>query len=225
MNGLVAKAFCGLLFLVLVMGTVIFGASGTFGFWQGWVLLAVFGGSSLGITLYLMKNDPKLLERRVQSGPTAEKQINQKIIQSIASVGFVATLAIPVLCHRYKVTIVPSYVSVIGDLLVAAGFLVIFLVYKENSFTSATIDVYRGQTVVCTGPYGLLRNPMYMGALLLFIGIPLALGAWGGLATLTVMTPVLVFRLFEEEKFLVKNLSGYAEYRQNVRYRLLPYVW
>jgi protein-S-isoprenylcysteine O-methyltransferase Ste14 len=120
---------------------------------------------------------------------------------------------------------VPIYVCVAGDALVALGFLIVFFVYRENSFASATIEVYADQTVVSTGPYALVRHPMYFGGVLIFVGIPLALGSWFGLLVIVLMMPALIWRLLDEEKLLVRELPGYKEYKDNVRFRLLPFVW
>ncbi|HTZ39687.1 MAG TPA: isoprenylcysteine carboxylmethyltransferase family protein [Syntrophales bacterium] len=225
MKYLNAKALGGLLFLLLVMAVLLFLPAGTLRYWQAWVFLCVFGASSLVITLYLMKEDPKLLERRLSAGPTAEKETAQKLIQLVASAGFIAILVVSAVDHRLAWSSVPAFAAIVGDLLVALGFLIIFFVYRENSFASATIAVYAGQNVVSTGLYARVRHPMYMGALLMFIGIPLSLGSLWGLFVFGLMMPALIWRLLDEEKFLAKNLPGYREYRNKVRYRLIPFVW
>jgi protein-S-isoprenylcysteine O-methyltransferase Ste14 len=225
MRSLNVKAFGGLVGLLLAMAAALFLSAGTLHYWQGWAFLAVFGASSLAITLYLMKKDPGLLERRLRGGPTAENMTSQKIIQSLTAVSFVATLVVPGLGHRFAWSTAPLSAEVAGNALVALGFLIIFLVYRENSFTSAIIAVYAGQTVISTGPYALVRHPMYVGGLIMFIGIPLALGSWRGLLVLAAMMPGLISRLLDEEKFLTENLPGYTEYRQKVTWRLAPFVW
>lgn len=225
MKYLNAKAIGGLLALLLVMAAGLFLSAATFDYWQAWVFLAVFGASSLAITLYLMKNDPALLERRVYGGPTAEKATSQKFIQSLTALMFIGMLVVPGLDHRFAWSSVSFYAEGAGDVLVALAFLIIFFVYKENSFTSATIDVYAGQTVISTGLYALVRHPMYVGGLLMFVGMPLALGSWWGLLVLAVMMPALLWRIVDEEKFLTKNLPGYAEYKTKVSWRLIPLVW
>jgi hypothetical protein len=111
------------------------------------------------------------------------------------------------------------------DHLVALGLLVIFFVYKENTFASATIELAPEQKVISTGLYALVRHPMYMGAFFLLVGIPLSLGSWWGLLVIALMMPALIWRLFDEEKLLAKNLPGYSEYRNKVRYRLVPFIW
>lgn len=113
----------------------------------------------------------------------------------------------------------------IGDALVAIGFYLIFLVYKENTFSSATIEVVPDQTVISTGPYAIVRHPMYASALLYLLGTPIALGSYWGLAPLVGMLPFLIWRIVDEERFLVLNLPGYTEYQGQVRHRLVPRIW
>ena len=225
MKYLILKAFGGLVFLFIAMGAALFLPAGTFSYWQAWSFLIVFGVAALAITLYLMKKDPKLLERRVYAGPTAEKEKTQKIIQFITSIGFIAMLVVPALDHRYGWSYVPAYLTIIGNILMAIGFLIIFFVYKQNTFTSATIEVYPEQKVVTTGMYALIRHPMYFGALFLFIGMSLTLASWWDFAVYLLIMPALLWRLFDEETFLTKNLAGYAAYRNKVKYRLLPFIW
>jgi protein-S-isoprenylcysteine O-methyltransferase Ste14 len=225
MKDLNKKAFGGLLFLLLVMAALLFLPAWTLGYWRAWTFLAVFGASALAITLYLMKKDPKLLERRVSAGPTAEKETSQKIIQTIASIGFAAILVVSALDHRFAWTPLPLYISLAGDALVAIGFLIIFIVYKENTFASATIELAPDQRVVTSGLYAHVRHPMYMGAFFLLVGIPLSLGSWRGLSVIALMMPALIWRLLDEEKFLAKSLPGYREYQNTVRYRLAPFIW
>jgi protein-S-isoprenylcysteine O-methyltransferase Ste14 len=225
MNKLNIKAFGGLLFLLIVMGAVIFLPAWTFNYWQAWTFLAVFGLSALAVTLYLMKNDPKLLERRTQGGPISEKERGQKIIQTITAIGFVAILVVSALDHRFAWSPVPSYLPIVGEVLILFGMVIIFFVFKQNSFASSTIELAPEQKVISTGLYGVVRHPMYMGAFFYLVGIPLALGSLWGLLVLALMMPALMWRLFDEEKFLAKNLSGYAEYQAKVRHRLVPFVW
>jgi protein-S-isoprenylcysteine O-methyltransferase Ste14 len=226
MANLNTKAFGGFFLLLLVMGALLFVPAGTINYWQAWAFLAVFGASALAITLYLMKKDPKLLERRVYAGPTAEKETSQKIIQSITALGFMAMLVLPALDHRFHSwPALPFFASVTGDVLVATGFLIIFFVYKENNFTSAIIEVYPDQKVVSSGVYALVRHPMYMGGFVMFLGMILSLGSWWGLVMFALMMPALIWRIFEEERLLTKDLPGYAGYKNAVRYRLVPFIW
>jgi protein-S-isoprenylcysteine O-methyltransferase Ste14 len=225
MDTLQRKAFAGLLILFLVMAALLFPAAGTIRYWQGWAYLAVFFGASFLITLYLAKNDPALLKRRLSAGPWAEKEQAQKIIRAFTSVGFIALIVVPALDFRFGWSAVPLPIVAAGDVLVAIGYAIIFLVYKENTFTSATIEVAKDQRVISTGPYALVRHPMYAGGLLYFLGTPLALGSWWGLVPFAATLPFLIWRLFDEEAFLARNLPGYTEYRDKVRFRLMPGVW
>jgi protein-S-isoprenylcysteine O-methyltransferase Ste14 len=225
MKDLNKKALAGLFFLLVVMAVLLFVPAWTFDFWQAWVLLAVFGASSLAITLYLMKKDPQLLARRVRGGPTAEKETSQKIIQCLTAIMFVAILVAPALDHRLHRLSLPSYVAIAGDLLVGIGYLVIFFVYKENTFAAAIIERFPDQKVISTGLYARVRHPMYMGGICLLVGMALALGSWSGLFAFLLFMPALIWRIFEEERFLAKNLPGYRQYQQTVKYRLLPFVW
>src|SRR5450631_656022 len=219
------KAFVGLLFLLLVMAALLFIPAWTLDYWQAWTFLAVYFGWSLAITLYLMARDPKLLQRRMRGGPAAEKDPNQKIIMIFTSLGFFGLMIFPALDHRFVWSRMPPYVALAGDLLVALGFLVIFFVFKENTFSSATIELAPNQNVISTGPYAGVRHPMYAGALVLLLGIPIALGSWWGLLVIVAMMPALIWRLIDEEKFLGRNLAGYGECQYAVRFRLIPLVW
>ena len=225
MTGLNIRAIGWLLVLLVVMGAVLFVSAWTFNYWQAWVFLSVFGLSSLAVTVYLMKNDPKLLERRMHGGPTAEKELSQKIIMSAASIGFAAILIVPALDHRWHWSAVPPYAVIAGNILIVLGWTIILFVFRENTFTSATIEVVADQRVVSTGPYAVVRHPMYSGSLLYFLGIPIALGSWWGLLVGILMMPVFVLRLFDEEKLLARTLPGYSEYVDRVKYRLVPFVW
>jgi len=219
------KAFRGLLFLLLVMVALLFIPAGTLDYWQAWTFLAVYFVSSLAITLYLIKNDPKLLERRMSAGPTAEKETTQKIIMLFASLGFIGLIIFPALDHRFAWSHVPPYAALAGDVLVVLGWLAIFFVFKENTFTSATIELAPDQKVISTGPYAFVRHPMYAGGIVMLLGVPIALGSWWGLLVIVGMMPALIWRLFDEEKFLARNLQGYVEYQKKVQYRLIPLIW
>jgi protein-S-isoprenylcysteine O-methyltransferase Ste14 len=201
---------------------LIFLPAGTFRYWQGWVFLATYSVCSTALTLYMALYDEKLLERRLRAGPRAETETSQKIIMALVMLGFIAFLVFPVLDHRFGWSPVSPYVSIIGNALVALGFLFIFFVLKENSYAASTIQVASDQKVISTGPYAVVRHPMYAGALLLLAGMPLALGSWYGLFGILFIVPALIWRLVDEERFLTTNLNGYAEYTSKVRWRLLP---
>ncbi len=225
MDPLHKKALGGLALLLLVMALLLFSPAGTVRYWQALTFLAVYFGCSLAITFDLMKRDPALLARRMSGGPFAEKEPSQKIIMSLASLGFIGLLVLPALDHRFGWSQMSPAVVLTGDLLVALGWLGIFVVFKENSFTSATIEIAADQHVISTGPYAFIRHPMYATALVMLLGIPIGLGSWWGVLVVVAIVPVLMWRLLHEEWFLARNLPGYADYQERVRYRLLPPIW
>jgi protein-S-isoprenylcysteine O-methyltransferase Ste14 len=222
---LIAKTILGFAFLLLVLALALFISAGSLGFWQAWVFLAVFSVCTILITAYLIKYDPKLLASRVKAGPIAETQKSQQIIQSLASLFFVGLFIVTGLDFRFHWSDVPPVVSLISDGFVVLGFFIVFLVFRENSYTSAIIEVSNEQKVIASGPYSVVRHPMYAGAILLLIFSPLALGSLVAIPFPVPLILVVAARLLEEERFLLANLSGYAEYRQKVRYRLVPFIW
>ena len=225
MNRLAVKALLSVFTLAIVMGLIIFVAAGTVHYWAAWVYLAIFTIASLLTTLYLVRHDPELLQRRMRGGPTAENRPTQKVIMVFTSLAFLGLIVVPALNHRLGGPTVPLYVVITGDSLVAIGFYFIFYVYRENTYTSATIQVVKNQRVIDTGPYALVRHPMYASALLYLLGTPLALGSYWGLLPFFFVVPFLVWRLFDEERMLTRELEGYDEYQQRVKYRLVPGLW
>jgi protein-S-isoprenylcysteine O-methyltransferase Ste14 len=225
MSSLHRKGYAGLGILVLVMGALLFGAARTFDYWQAWTFLAFYFTASLAISFYLMKKDPALLARRMSGGPFAEKEPAQRIIMSFASIGFIGLLVLPGLDHRFAWSQMPAYVAIAGDVLMVLGWVGIFFVFRENSYSSAIIELAADQRVISTGPYALVRHPMYVAALVMLLGMPIALGSWWGVLTMAAVVPAVVWRLLDEERFLARNLPGYTEYQRKVRYRLLPLVW
>jgi protein-S-isoprenylcysteine O-methyltransferase Ste14 len=225
MNALHRQAFIGLLFLLLVMASLLLIAAGTLHYWQAWVFLGVYFACSLAITLDLMKRDPALLARRMRGGPFAEKETVQKVIMSFASLGFIGLLVVPGLDRRFGWSEMPPWMTIAGDALMLVGWLGIFHVFRENSFTSSTIEVAEDQKVISSGPYAWVRHPMYAAALLMLTGIPISLGSWWGLLVIAAILPAILWRLLDEEKFLARSLAGYIEYQGRVRYRLLPLIW
>ena len=225
MKKLNLRAWLALAGLAVVMGLLLFVPAATLRYWQAWMYLSIFTSATVLTTLYLLRKDPALLERRMRGGPTAERQPAQKFIMLCTSIGFVALLVVPAFDHRLGWSTVSLGGVVAGDVLVAIGFYLIFLVYRENTFASATIEVAENQKVISTGPYAIVRHPMYASAFIYLLGTPLALGSYWGLVPVAVMMPFLIWRLFDEERFLARNLPGYTEYQKRVQHRLVPFVW
>lgn len=219
------KAFLGLVFLLFVLWLSLFLPAWTLQFYQAWAYWLIFSISTILITAYLLKKDIKLLETRTKAGPSAEKEKSQKLIQIFASIFFILLLVEPGIDHRYHWSYVPLFLVLLGDIFILLGFFIIFFVFKENSFASGIIETDRDQRVITSGPYKIVRHPMYTGGLLLLFFTPLALGSYWALFFAFLLCIVIVTRLFYEEKFLIKNLPGYQEYCEKTRYRLIPFIW
>ncbi|HME80951.1 MAG TPA: isoprenylcysteine carboxylmethyltransferase family protein [Candidatus Eremiobacteraceae bacterium] len=219
------QPFGALVVVMLGMAALIFIPAWTLHYWQAWTFLAVYFFTSVAVGIYLVRKDPALLERRMSGGPAAENETSQKIIMSIAFAGFVGLLVVPALDHRFGWSHMSAAAAIAGDCLVALGWFLTFLVFKENSFSSAIIEVAPDQKVVTTGPYAIVRHPMYAAGVILLAGFPIALGSWWGLLVLAAILPVLLWRLFDEEAFLAENLPGYVEYQAKVKHRLIPFIW
>jgi protein-S-isoprenylcysteine O-methyltransferase Ste14 len=225
MNKLVIPTLKTFMLGAIALGLLLFLPAWTLDYWQAWVFIVVFMTSANAIGVYLSLKDPELLERRKKGGPAAEQNTAQKIIISFAILGNIALLVFCALDHRFGWSPVPPAVALAGDALVALGFLIDFFVFRENSYGGSTVETFEDQKVISTGPYALVRHPMYVGVLVMIIGVPLALGSWWGLAVVALIMPVLIWRILDEEKLLKKDLPGYREYTQKVRHRLVPYLW
>lgn len=219
------KALRGTAIFLAAMAAMLFLSAWTLRYWEAWVYLLVFGGLCVAGTLYFLKHDPKLIERRLAAGPTAEKETTQKRIMTAASVCIVLLYVVSGFDHRFGWSNVPAIAVALGDAGVVLGFLAIFRIFKENSYASATIEIGAEQKVITTGPYAFVRHPMYTGALLMFAATPLALGSYWALLLVIPLAGTLAWRLIDEERFLTRNLQGYDAYCRRTRYRLLPGLW
>jgi protein-S-isoprenylcysteine O-methyltransferase Ste14 len=210
---------------LLVFGVLVFVPAGTLRYWQAWVFLAVFTILSLYSAVYLFRKNPAVVERRMRAGPKAETRTVQKVVAAGIFILFSGLLVFSALDHRFGWSPVPPAVSLIGDALVVIGLGIAILTLNQNNYAAANIAVEESQTVISTGLYGIVRHPMYMGASIMFAGIPLALDSWWGLAVLVPVVIVFAVRIADEEKLLNQELTGYSEYTGKVRYRLVPHVW
>ncbi len=221
---LYARAWLGLGFLALLVGGFLFLAAGTLAWWQAWAFLAVFFGASVWTTLDLMARDPALVERRL-GAPSGEPRPLQRILQAFTGLFFLALAAIPGLDRRFGWSDVPDEVTLAGDVLIALGFAGVFQVYRANTYAASTVRVEAGQSVISTGPYALVRHPMYAAAIPLIAGIPLALGSWWGFIPVPLLIVGIAIRSVDEERMLVDELAGYEDYRRKVRFRMIPGVF
>jgi protein-S-isoprenylcysteine O-methyltransferase Ste14 len=218
---LIRSSVFGTLTLILLL----FLPAGTLRYGQGWAYVATFVICSSAYTLYLAKHDPALLKRRTEAGISHEKEPTQKVIMVFFFGACIALVVLSPLDVRFGWSNVPWYICAFGDALVVASFYIFYLVSKVNTYAAANIRVEEGQKVISTGMYGFVRHPMYFGALFLLIGTPLALGSWWTLLLTPIFLPILVARILNEEKVLVRDLPGYVEYQKKVTTRLIPFVW
>lgn len=207
---------------LIVTGLILFLPAGSFSFRNAWIFIAVLFIPCIFVVSYLLKHDPELLERRMRY---KEKEIEQKTIIKIATLLFLIGFITPGLDFRYGWSNVPLFLVIMSDAIIFSGYMLIFFVFRENSYTSRIIEVEKGQKVISTGPYSVVRHPMYVGVLLMYLFIPTALGSYYSLILFLPVIPVIIFRILNEEKFLTRNLPGYTEYAKKVKYRLIPGIW
>jgi protein-S-isoprenylcysteine O-methyltransferase Ste14 len=222
---LTLKALAGLLNLFIILSLALFLPAWSFDFPAAWGYLAAFFLPVTFITFYFLKKDPALMARRLKAGPTGEQRTTQKVIQSLASLFFILMFIIPGFDHRLHWTHVPTLFIIVADMAVVCGLVIVFFVFRENSYTSAVIEVADAQKVIDTGPYAVVRHPMYSGAFLMVLFTPVGLGSWWGLPFAFLLMAVIILRLLDEEDFLRQNLPGYQVYSAQVKFRLVPGVW
>jgi len=219
---LLIKVLIRLVLAIIILGLVFFLPAGSIKFWEAWAYMGVLFIPMIFVLIYLLKKDPELLERRMKM---KEKEEPQKACIKLSFLVFFIAFIIPGFDYRFEWSKVLFIVVIIADLFVFIGYLLFFLVLKENTYASRIIEVEKGQKVISTGPYVIVRHPMYVAVLMMYVLSPLALGSyWAALAVLPL--PVLIiFRIKNEEKILIDKLPGYREYTQKVKYRLIPYIW
>ncbi len=215
-------------FRIVIMITILFSlfilAAGSMRYWEAWVYCILLFLMMFSSFVYFLKKDIAFLKSRVLKRKEEDK--TQKSLQNIFSIFFVIGFIIPGLDYRFNLSDVPFYLVLIADLFVVFGFLLIFRVSKENSYASAIIEVNKNQKVISTGPYKIVRHPMYVGDIIILLSTPIALGSFWALIPFLICTPLFfVLRIRGEEEYLKKNLPGYNEYCQKTRYRLIPYIW
>ena len=206
----------------LVLGLIFFVPAGTLDYWEAWVYCAVLLVPFIVVLIYLVRKNPELLARRMR---LREKESTQKRIVSASGIIFFLGFLIPGLDHRFGWSEVPVGTVLAADALVFLGYVLVFLVFLENPFASRVVEVEPGQRVISSGPYALVRHPMYLGTSIMWLATPIALGSYWALPVFFILPLVLVYRILNEEEVLLKELPGYREYMQKVRYRLIPFIW
>jgi protein-S-isoprenylcysteine O-methyltransferase Ste14 len=207
---------------LIVVGLLLFAPAGSLDYWEAWLYIAVIFAPMLFVLAYLLRNDPALLERRMMY---KEKEAAQKKIIGWSAAIYLIGFLTPGFDHRFGWSDVPWELSAAADTVVFLGYVLFFLVLRENSYASRVVKVEAGQKVISSGPYAVVRHPMYLATIVMFLATPVALGSYWALLPFLLLPPFLVLRIRGEEKFLEKELPGYLEYTQKVRYRLIPYVW
>ena len=219
---LLTKAVLFLLVGMLFVGILVFLPAGTLAFPNGWLLMGVLFIPMfiMGVVMYLKA--PNLLRKRLNH---KEKQGEQKAVVSLSALMFLCSFVVSGLDFRFGWSAMPKWLIVLSAVLFLAGYAMYAEVLRENAYLSRTVEVQAGQKVISTGLYGVVRHPMYSATLLMFLSMPLILGSWWGLIIQLVYPALIIVRLQAEERLLVQELDGYAEYRQKVKYRLIPGIW
>jgi len=210
---------------IVALGAIIMLPSLSLTYWQGWLYWALFSVFTIGGSLYFLKYDAALVERRLAVGPAAETEKNQKIIMTAASGCVVLLFALPGIDHLFGWSHVPAWLVIAADIAVMLSYVLVCYVLSANSYAAATITTGADQPVISTGPYAWVRHPMYSGALLMFGLTPIALGSAWSLLLVIPLIAVFAWRLLDEERVLRRDLKGYIAYCDKVRYRLVPGVW
>jgi protein-S-isoprenylcysteine O-methyltransferase Ste14 len=207
---------------MVILGLVLFLTAGTLKFWHAWILLAMFFIPWIFVSIYLVNNNPSLLQRRMR---LKERLRSQRWFIALATPIYCLIYIIPGFDYRFHWSAVPVILVAIADVLVLLGYIIIFLVFKENTYASRIVEVDEDQQVITSGPYAKIRHPMYVGVMLMFFFSPVALGSFWALIPAALLPVVLIIRIRDEEQLLKKDLPGYLEYTQKVRYRLIPKIW
>lgn len=214
----IVKFFSGL----ILMGLIIFLPAWSFSYWQGWLLIGLLFIPMFVAGLILMKKNPELLKKRLNA---KEEEKEQKIVVLLSGIMFVAAFVVAGLNFRFGWIMMPAWVTIIFAVVFIAAYFLYAEVLRENEYLSRTIEVQEDQKVIDTGLYGVVRHPMYMSTLFLFLAMPLVLGSIISFAIMLVYIPIIVMRIRNEEKVLAKGLPGYEEYMKKVKYRIIPFIW
>lgn len=221
-EALVRKMIIRFSFVPLFIGLCTLLPAGTFRYWQVYLYFSVLVVPMVFVLFYFLKRDPRFLERRTKG---TEKVKEQKLIQLINLPIFMSAFIVPGLDRRFGWSDIRPEIIIATNVVILAGYLLIFLVFRQNSYASRIIEIDREQKVISTGLYSIVRHPMYLGVMIMYIPTPLALGSYWGLIPMATLPVALAFRILSEEKVLCENLEGYKEYCLKTKYRLIPYIW
>ena len=206
----------------LVLCAMFFLPAGTLAYWEAWAWMGVLFVPMAGVLVYLVRKDPALLERRMR---TREPEKEQSLLIKLSLLWFVLTFLLPGFDRRFGWSDVPFWVVIVADVLVLLSYCLFIVVVRENTYASRVVEVERGQEVISSGPYSVVRHPMYLGVLVMYVCTPLALGSSWALIPAVLIIPVIIARIRNEEKVLQRDLPGYSQYMQTTRFRVVPGVW
>ena len=217
--------FSGLTKIVLglvLIGALLFLPAWTFNYPGAWLFIALLFIPTLLLGVILFILSPTLLKKRIDA---KEKEASQGVLIKLMGLMFVLGFVVSALDFRFGWSSVPTWLVIVASVAFLIGYLGYAEVLRENAYLSRTVEVQDGQTVVCTGLYGIVRHPMYLATLFMFLPLPLILGSFWGLIPLASYIPLIIVRIIGEEKVLSEGLVGYSEYKQKVKYRLIPFIW
>ena len=212
------KFFSGM----LLVGLLLFPAAGSFAYWQAWIFMSVLFIPMFIAGLILMKINPALLRKRLNA---KEEQLEQKEVVLFSGIMFISSFIIAGLNFRFEWLVLPAWVTIIGTVIFLLAYVLYAEVLRENEYLSRTIEVQEGQKVVDTGLYGIVRHPMYMATIVLFLSMPIILGSIISFVIMLVYIPIIAKRIRNEEQVLEEGLDGYKQYKERVKYRIIPFVW
>lgn len=214
------KAYFVPIIIMIIMGIILFLPAGTLKFWQAWIYWIGFSAVTFFITAYFLKKSPELLSRRMKYG---EKNTTKKA-PAIFNLFFIGYF-IPGIDFRFHWSNIPVWIVIASNIIVLLGYIFIIFVFNENSYASTIIQVEKKQQVISTGPYSVVRHPMYLGMLIMLLFTPFALGSYWAVIPFLLSVPMNVFRIKSEEEVLLKELPGYKDYCLKTQYRLIPLIW
>ncbi|MBP5329987.1 MAG: isoprenylcysteine carboxylmethyltransferase family protein [Spirochaetaceae bacterium] len=219
---LFVKAISKFLAGALLVGVLLFVPAGTFDYWQAWLLMGILFVPMFAAGLIMMKKSPELLEKRLNA---KEEQGEQKVVILLSGLMFLAAFIVAGLNYRFGWIVLPAWVCYAAAVVFLFAYVLYAEVLRENVYLSRTVEVQENQKVIDTGLYGIVRHPMYMTTFLLFLSMPLVLGSVISFVIMLVYIPIIAKRIRNEEKVLEEGLVGYTEYKQKVKYKVVPFIW
>ena len=207
---------------LLLIGLLLFLPAGTFDFWQAWLFIGVLFVPMFIAGIFLMIRQPELLRKRLDA---KEQQQEQKWVVALSGLMFIAVFVVAGLNRRFGWHILPDWMVYVATVIFVAAYAMYAEVMRENVWLSRTVEVQENQQVVSTGLYGIVRHPMYAATLLLFLSMPLVLASPWSLVIMLLYIPIIALRIRNEEQVLERELKGYTEYKQRVRYKVIPFIW